>query len=121
MKKSWRVCSRSTWSGLKNEPRPLRLRVAHAPSGGSLIEGMKGDVEMAQTDSVNAIPKDTAFQLCAEIRQEYRGKWYTFAGLQCGGCIIFSKGDPAKMCVSNRPDYRGCNLVNARYDQDTSR
>jgi len=30
----------------------------------------------------------------------------------------FSKGDPAKMCVGSQPDYRGCNLVNARYDRE---
>lgn len=72
---------------------------------------------MTQTESVNAIPKDTAFQLCAEIRQEYGGKWYTFAGMQCWGCVFFSKGDLAKMCVGSRSDYRGCNLVNARYKQ----
>ncbi len=76
---------------------------------------------MPQTKSVNAIPKDTAFRLCAEIRQKFLGKWYTFAGLQCGGCIRFSKGDSAKMCLSGRPDYRGCNLVNARYDRETPR
>ena len=72
---------------------------------------------MNQTDSVNAIPKEVAFQSCAEIRQQYHGKWYTFTGLQCLGCTIFSKGDPAKMCVSSRTDFRGCNLVNTRYDQ----
>lgn len=72
---------------------------------------------MTQADSVYAIPKEMAFQLCAEIREQYQGKWYTFAGLQCWGCTLASKGDPAKMCVSNRPDYRGCNLVNARYDR----
>ena len=72
---------------------------------------------MNQTDSVNAIPKEVAFQLCAEIRQQYRGKWYTLAGLQCWGCTTYSRGDPTKMCVSNRADYRGCNLVNARYER----
>lgn len=72
---------------------------------------------MNQTDSVNAIPQEVAFQLCTEIRQQYRGKWYTFAGLQCMGCITASKGNPAKMCISNAPGYRGCNLVNTRYEQ----
>ena len=72
---------------------------------------------MSQTDSAHAIPKDTALQLCAEIREQYRGKWYTFAGLQCWGCATFSKGDLTKMCVGGSPDYRGSNLVNARYDQ----
>jgi len=71
---------------------------------------------MTKPASANPIPKEIAFQLCAEIRQKYHGKWYTLAGLQCGGCVRFSKGDPARMCVSSSPDYRGCNLVNKRYD-----
>ena len=72
---------------------------------------------MAKTESLNPIPKETAFQLCAEIRQQYGRKWYTAAGMQCAGCMYFSKGDEAKMCVSNQPGYRGCNLVNARYEK----
>lgn len=28
-----------------------------------------------------------------------------------------TKGDMTKRCVSNAPGYRGCNLVNARYDR----
>ncbi len=67
--------------------------------------------------SEEAIPKEMALQLCAEIRQRYHGKWYTGAGMQCWGCTTFSKGDPAKMCINNRPDNRGCNLVNAQYDR----
>jgi hypothetical protein len=63
------------------------------------------------------IPKDTALRLCIEIRQKYRGKWWTLAGLQCMGCTAARKGDLAKMCVSNTPGYRGCYLVNARYDR----
>jgi hypothetical protein len=61
------------------------------------------------------MPRETALALCAEIRQQYRGKWWTLAGMQCMGCVTASKGDPAKMCVSSRADNRGCNLVNARY------
>ena len=63
------------------------------------------------------IPKEQALQLCAQIREENRHKWYTPAGMMCWGCVKFSKGDPAKMCVSLQPDYRGCYQVNARYDQ----
>ena len=73
---------------------------------------------MTKAEPVNAIPKDTALQLCAEIRQNYGHKWYTAASWQCRGCMRFSKGDPAKMCVGSRPDYRGCNLVNARYERE---
>ena len=72
---------------------------------------------MNKLETTNAIPKEVALQLCSEIRQEVLGKWYTMAGMQCRGCMTFSKGDLAKLCISNRPDYRGCALVNARYDQ----
>jgi len=60
--------------------------------------------------------KEIALQLCAKIRQQYRGKWWTFAGMQCMGCKAATKGDDSMRCVSNAPDYRGCNLVNARFD-----
>jgi hypothetical protein len=63
------------------------------------------------------IPKEIALQLCAEIRQQYQGKWWTLAGMQCMGCNAATKGDMTKRCVSNEPGYRGCNLVNARYDR----
>jgi hypothetical protein len=84
---------------------------------GIWTEDKKGDFEMAQSKPVNAIPKDTAFQICTDILQKYRGKWYTFAGMQCLGCTLLSKGDPAKMCISNKPGNRGCNLVNDLYDK----
>jgi hypothetical protein len=70
-----------------------------------------------QTIPENALPKEIALQLCDEIRRRSLGKWYTLAGMQCWGCLTFSKGNPAKMCVGSRPDYSGCNLVNARYDR----
>ena len=69
--------------------------------------------------TLNPIPRETALQLCADIRQQYRGKWYTLPGMQCIGCLTASKGDAAKMCVSSRPDNRGCNLVAARYNRDS--
>lgn len=67
--------------------------------------------------SQNVISKQIALQLCAEIRLDYGGKWYTLAGLQCWGCTTASKGEPTRMCFHSRPDYRGCNLVNARFDR----
>lgn len=66
-----------------------------------------------------AIPEERARQLCAEIRQKNHGKWYTFNGLWCWGCVRFAKGDPAKMCFSNSQDFRGCAQVNARYDRQS--
>lgn len=66
---------------------------------------------------MDAIPRDVALRLCAEIREENRHKWYTAGGMMCKGCVTFSKGDPAKMCFSSQPDLRGCYQVNARFDQ----
>ncbi len=63
------------------------------------------------------IPQETALRLCREIYQQYPGKWWTMAGMQCYICQKFSRRDPAKMCVSSRPDFRGCNLVTARYER----
>ncbi len=67
--------------------------------------------------TINPIPRETALELCAGIRRQYKGKWYTLAGMQCMGCLAASKGDLAKMCVSSRPDNRGCNLVTARFNR----
>ena len=64
---------------------------------------------------MGAIREVIALLLCATIRLENRRKWYTPAGLQCLICMRFSKGDPAKMCLTRQEGYRGCRLVNRRY------
>ncbi len=66
---------------------------------------------------MDAIPRAQAVQLCAEIRRQNQGKWYTFNGLWCWGCIKFSGRNPDKMCFSGQPDNRGCGQVNARHDR----
>jgi len=63
------------------------------------------------------IPKDVALQLCEKIREDNRGRWYSFYGVWCWGCYNFTKGDPDKLCFSGRPDNRGCSQVNKRYDR----
>jgi hypothetical protein len=68
---------------------------------------------------MDAIPRETALQLCAEIHQENRGKWYRFAHLQCWGCTTFAKGNPDKMCLSIQDGYCGCKLINKRYVQQS--
>ncbi len=68
---------------------------------------------------MEAITKDIAWQLCAEIRQENRHKWYTWGRWMCWGCVTFTKGDPAKMCFNSQPDYRGCVQVNARHERQS--
>lgn len=70
---------------------------------------------MNKTGAEGAIPRDVALQLCADIRQENRNKWYSFSRWQCWGCFKFSRGDPEKICLSGKPGYRGCYLVNAGY------
>ena len=66
---------------------------------------------------MDAISREVALQLCAEIREENRGKWYRFAHLQCWGCTTYAKGDPDKMCLRSPEGYSGCNLINKRYAQ----
>jgi len=64
---------------------------------------------------MDAIPEEIALQLCAEIHDENRGKWYSFARLQCWGCMTSAKGNPDRMCLTKREGYRGCSLINKRY------
>jgi len=66
---------------------------------------------------MNEIPRETALKLCAEIRQENRGKRFSATRMQCWGCTRYAKGNPDKMCLSNREGSRGCNLVDKRYEQ----
>lgn len=73
---------------------------------------------MAEHAARTPIPREIALRLCGEIQRHNRGKWYTFGGLMCWGCVRFSDGDPARMCVSSQADYRGCLQVNARYDRE---
>ncbi len=69
------------------------------------------------TSSLPPLERDLALELCEEIRHEYRGRWWTLAGLQCWGCVTFTGGDASKFCFNSAPGFRGCALVNARYNQ----
>jgi hypothetical protein len=73
--------------------------------------------EKNQLSDKRPIPKEEAYRICDSIRAQYRGKWWTAAGMQCWGCTTFTKGDPEKFCVTSAPGYRGCGLVSARYDE----
>lgn len=64
-----------------------------------------------------AITKDEALRICEAIRIQYRGKFWTLAGLQCWGCTTFTKGNIDKRCFASQPNFRGCNLVNGVYDK----
>ena len=67
---------------------------------------------MQTNNTIGAIPREVALRICAENQRTP----FSLAALQCWGCVKFSKSDPAKMCLSNKPGNRGCNLVNARYE-----
>jgi hypothetical protein len=69
------------------------------------------------TDAMaGAIPDDVARQLCDEIRNDNRGKWWRWTAWWCWGCDKASKGDPAKRCWYGPPRNRGCAQVNQRYE-----
>ncbi len=64
------------------------------------------------------IPKYIAWELCDRIWEENRNKWYTLAGWRCRFCSVLGDHSPANKRVSSRADYRGCELVNARYERE---
>jgi hypothetical protein len=68
---------------------------------------------MAALKPLEAIPQNLALQLCNEISADNRGKWYTFRGLWCWGCVKFSK-TPEQRCYANA-DNTGCAQVNKLY------
>lgn len=68
-------------------------------------------------DPKSLIPKEEAMQICAEIREENRRNWLSISAMQCWGCVTFTGNNPEKMCISNAPGFRGCSLVNDRYDR----
>ena len=68
---------------------------------------------MAALKPLEAIPQNLALQLCNEISAANRGKWYTFHGLWCWGCVAFSKS-PEQRCYANAGN-TGCPQVNKLY------
>jgi len=68
---------------------------------------------MPGESSPEAIPREVAERLCGEIAAVKGNKLFS----QCWGCLRFSKGDFSRMCVSNAPGFRGCRLVNSRYEE----
>lgn len=76
-----------------------------------------GASAQSQPAPLAAIPLEVAQQLCAAIRAEERGRWWSAAHWQCWGCARFTGGDPQKMCMGSAPGWRGCALVNRRYER----
>jgi len=66
---------------------------------------------------MNAIPYETAAQICEQIAQANRRKLYTFNGVWCWGCTKFSK-DISQRCFNNTPGCRGCAQVSQKYEID---
>ncbi len=78
------------------------------------LAGTETGTGEADTLAENSIPVLVASQICAKIREEKASRFFS----QCWGCVRFSGGEFARMCVSSRPDLRGCALVNKEYDRD---
>ena len=63
---------------------------------------------------IGPIPQAVALQLCAEIYQDRRRRWYTWSSWRCWWCVKCGKaGIPARLVAS--PGYTGCDAVNRRY------
>jgi hypothetical protein len=95
-------------------------------------DGQHGAIPPSGVDNIKAsyrtgsgttgyIPKEVALKLCEQIREKNRRRWYSFYGIWCWFCHRFAKGNPDKLCFSNRPDNRGCHQVNKRYDKVKAR
>ena len=67
---------------------------------------------MATSDLEEPIPRAVALKICIEILRE--GPYPVRA--QCRRCLRASKGDLVRMCLGKVPGYRGCPLVNERFD-----
>ncbi len=63
--------------------------------------------------ATSSIPKEVAKALCDQIRAKKEKKLFS----QCWGCVKASKGDFSKMCASCGEGFRGCALVNKRFDE----
>lgn len=67
---------------------------------------------MSDPQGKGPIPQETARDLCREIRQAKATRLFT----QCWGCVRATRGVEEKMCFFKPPDFRGCALVNGRFD-----
>ena len=68
---------------------------------------------MTKDGGKGPIPEGTARRLCAEIRKQKAARLFT----QCWGCVRATKGVEEEMCFFKPPDFRGCGLVNERFDK----
>jgi hypothetical protein len=63
-----------------------------------------------------AIAADVALELCEQIREENRPKWYSSNHWWCWGCTKFSKSAEQR-CFANAEGNRGCAQVDKRFDE----
>ncbi|MBV7339326.1 hypothetical protein KFU94_66135 [Chloroflexi bacterium TSY] len=64
------------------------------------------------------MPRHIAMVHCALVRKENQAQWWSFGHWQCWTCMKFGQGEPRKMLMSRTPGFRGCPLVNQRYDAE---
>jgi hypothetical protein len=69
------------------------------------------------SSSVTPIQRQLALHICADIRGECHGKWWTAAGMRCTLCRFYAGGDLTSMYWSLHKGNRGCSKINLRYDR----
>ncbi len=71
---------------------------------------------MEKLDSVAAIPKDIAIEICSRLWRENHTRPLTVGWARCMSCSRHS-GGLTKRRWNRQQDHRGCKLVNEAYAQ----
>ena len=66
---------------------------------------------------MTVIPRDMAIQICEQLQEKRKKKFYSIGEYQCQACQQTAKGDPSKMCFATRNDNRGCIYINKMFDK----
>jgi hypothetical protein len=69
-------------------------------------------------ETIEPIPENIALKICEEIRERNKKRKFSFAKMQCWGCMKYStkKEDIRHRCIFSNEDNRGCHLVNKIYE-----
>ncbi len=64
------------------------------------------------------IPEEIALKICEEVREQNKKKKFSFAKVQCWGCMKYSqkKNDIRHRCIFSDENNRGYQLVNKIFD-----
>ncbi len=68
-------------------------------------------------NSGTPIQRQVVLHICADIRAECRGQWWTAAGMRCALCRFFAWGELSNMYWALEAGNRGCWKINQRFDR----